>query len=71
MDDADETVKYPDVRVRLVGQDGNAYAIIGAVQRALRDQVGPDAAAAYTAAAMKSASYDELLVFTMQTVEVE
>ena len=29
-------VKYPDIEVQLSGEDGNAYAIIGAVSRALR-----------------------------------
>lgn len=28
--------KYPDVHVQLTGQDGNAFNIIGLVQRALR-----------------------------------
>jgi hypothetical protein len=29
--------KYPDVSVRLVGEDGNAFAIMGRVSAALRD----------------------------------
>ena len=29
--------KYPDIEVKLVGEDGNAYAIIGRVRQALRD----------------------------------
>lgn len=29
-------VKYPNVKVRLTGRDGNAYAIMGAVSMALR-----------------------------------
>lgn len=28
--------KYPNITVRLTGTDGNAYAILGTVQRALR-----------------------------------
>ncbi len=28
--------KYPDITVKLVGEDGNAFAIIGRVRRALR-----------------------------------
>jgi|TARA_B100001250_G_C19750878_1_gene767688 hypothetical protein len=31
-----ETTKYPDVEVQLVGEDGNAFAIMARVQRALR-----------------------------------
>ena len=29
-------VKYPDVRVPLVGEDGNAFAILGRVNHALK-----------------------------------
>ena len=29
--------KYPEIEVELIGQDGNAYAIMGAVQKALRN----------------------------------
>lgn len=29
-------VRYPEIRVRLVGEDGNAYAILGRVLRAMR-----------------------------------
>jgi hypothetical protein len=28
--------KYPDVRVRLIGEDGNGFAIVGRVQKAMR-----------------------------------
>lgn len=29
-------IKYPEIHVRLVGRDGNAYAIMGNVSEALR-----------------------------------
>ena len=29
--------KYPEIEVKLTGQDGNAFAILGAVSKALRD----------------------------------
>ncbi len=29
--------KYPHIKVRLSGEDGNAFAILGRVTRALRD----------------------------------
>lgn len=29
-------VKYPTIKVKLVGQDGNAFAIMGAVKSALK-----------------------------------
>ncbi len=28
--------KYPDITVKLVGEDGNAFAILGRVRKALR-----------------------------------
>ena len=30
-------IKYPNIKVRLSGEDGNAFAILGRVTRALRD----------------------------------
>jgi len=29
--------RYPEIRVKLTGKDGNAFAILGRVQRALRN----------------------------------
>ena len=29
-------VKYPNVKVKLIGHDGNAFAILGRVQKAMR-----------------------------------
>ena len=64
-------VKYPDVTVQLTGRDGDAFAIIGAVSRALRKQVGAEAANEYAHEAMDCGSYDELLVHAMSTVDVQ
>ena len=36
-------VKYPNVKVQLTGNDGNAFAILGNVQRQLRRAKVPDA----------------------------
>lgn len=63
--------KYPDVTVQLVGEDGNAFAIIGRVSHALRKEVGPDAAREFTVTAMSTGSYDELLRLITDTVEVK
>jgi hypothetical protein len=68
-------VKFPEVDVQLTGQDGNAFAIIGAVQKALRraehDGTAPAGAAAqYAEEAMNSESYDALLQHAMATVNV-
>lgn len=34
--------KYPDIVVKLVGSDGNAFAVLGRVQRALREKKVPE-----------------------------
>jgi hypothetical protein len=65
-----DTPTYPDVIVKLVGEDGNAYAIIAAIARALRRQISPDAAAAFTDTAFASQSYDDLLILAQRTVTV-
>lgn len=60
--------KHPDVVVELVGHDGNAFAIIGRVQRALR------AAGIEPAPFMEEAmagDYDHLLRTCMEWVTVE
>lgn len=60
-----------DITVKLTSQDGNAFAIMGAVQRALRKAgASKDEIAAYTKAAM-AGDYNNLLRVTMETVNVE
>jgi hypothetical protein len=61
-------IKYPDVRVKLVGEDGNAYAIMGRVQSALQDAgVSKQECAEYIKEAT-SGDYDNLLRVTMSWV---
>jgi hypothetical protein len=61
---------YPDVIVRLVGENGNAFSILQRVDLALRD-AGVDSVqrAAYRDAAT-SGDYDNLLRVTMEWVTV-
>lgn len=63
--------RYPDITVQLSGQDGNAFAIIGAVQSAMRRQ-GIDATErnAFFEEAT-SGDYDNLLRTAMRWVVVE
>jgi hypothetical protein len=63
-------VKYPDVHVQLTGQDGNAYAIMGAVGKALR-RAGASAEEIkqYQDESM-SGDYDNLLRVAMAWVNV-
>jgi hypothetical protein len=63
--------KYPDVFVRLSGEDGNAGAIMGRVTHALRRAgYGSDVLNAYRLEAT-SGNFDNLLRVTMAWVETE
>ncbi|AGS81475.1 hypothetical protein TA17A_84 [Mycobacterium phage TA17A] len=62
--------RYPDVEVALVGQDGNVFAIIGRVTRALRKAGHGEACDAFTDAMFASASYDDALATVQQWVVV-
>ncbi len=60
-----------DVRVKLTGEDGNAFAILGKVQKALR-QAGYDKEFIEKYLEQATAgSYEDLLQVTMTYVEVE
>ena len=63
-------VKYPDVTVKLVGEDGNAFAVLGSVRKALKRAGYHDAVEEYTKEAT-AGNYDDLLVVTMKYVNVE
>ena len=58
------------IRVPLIGEDGNAFAILGSVQRALRKAgASKDEINQYMEEAM-SGDYNHLLSTTMEWVEV-
>jgi len=62
--------KYPDVHVQLTGEDGNAFAIMGAVSIALkRHGVPADEVEKYKEESM-SGDYDNLLQTAMRWVDV-
>ena len=61
-------VKLP--RCKLSGTDDNAFAVIGAVSRALKDAKQPERAKEWTAQAMQSGSYDALLALAFEFVDV-
>lgn len=63
-------VRYPNVRVPLVGESGNAFAILGQVQKALRRAgVEPDVVQAFVRQAT-AGDYDHLLATVMAWVNV-
>lgn len=62
--------KYPAAKVRLVGADGNAFAILGRTKRALQGAgASPEEIAAFFAEAT-AGDYDELLGTVLRWVEV-
>ena len=63
-------IKFPKVKVRLVGEDGNAFMIIGRVRTSLKQAgVSREDIEAYSAAAM-SGDYDNVLRVTSETVTI-
>ena len=62
--------KYADVEVQLTGNDGNAFAIMGAVKKALKKAgASNDEIDEYMSESM-SGDYDHLLRVAMDTVSV-
>lgn len=62
--------RYPGIQVQLTGQDGNAFYILGAVQKAMRKAgISQEERDEYRKAAT-AGSYDNLLRVTMRWVTV-
>lgn len=67
---ADGGPKYPDIFVQLTGEEGNAFYILGVVQRALKKAgIAADEVKEFMAEAM-SGDYDHLLQTAMAWVDV-
>lgn len=62
---------YEKPTVQLTGEDGNVFAIIGRVSKALKRAGFPDMAQEFTQKAMSAKSYDEVLCLCDDYVEVE
>ena len=63
-------VKYPEIEVQLTGNDGNAFAIMASVRKALkRAKVSSDEIAEYVKEST-SGDYDNLLRVAMSWVTV-
>jgi hypothetical protein len=63
-------VKYPHVKVRLVGTDGNAFAVLGAVLRAMRNAGLAESVRSEFSAEATSGDYNHLLGTCMRWVDV-
>jgi len=62
--------KYPNVRVKLVGNDGNAFVVLGQVRRALKNAgISEEEIKKFTDQAT-SGDYDNLLNTCIEWVEV-
>lgn len=58
------------IEVQLTGNDGNAFSIMGQIQRALQRAGLREEGEAYVKDAQESESYDDLLQHAMKTVDV-
>lgn len=54
-------VKYPNIRVKIVGENGNAFNLIGIVRRALLDKGVPRAEVLEFQNEAMSGDYDHVL----------
>lgn len=64
-------VKFPNVVVKLVGEEGNAFSIIARVEQAMKKAgIRPEFIENYRNDAFACGSYEELLRLTMKTVRV-
>ena len=62
--------KYPDIHVQLSGQDGNAFNLMGIVNRALRKADVPQKEIDQFQAEATAGDYDALLRTCMKWVDV-
>ena len=60
--------KFPDIEVQLSGEDGNAFAILGRVRRAMRCAGLPNTEIDAFSHEATSGDYDHLLRTAMATV---
>lgn len=62
--------RHPDIRFQLTGEDGNAFMIIGLVQRALRDAGVSEEEVSRFCAEATSRYYTYVLATCMRWVDV-
>jgi len=68
--DLSGVVRYPQISVKLVGRNGNAIAVLGAVIRALRNARVPIDEIVLFNEEATSGDYDHLLATCMRWVDV-
>lgn len=62
--------KYPSVTVELVGHDGNAFAILGRVRRAMKEGKVPQTEIDAFLVEAASGNYEQLIQTCMKWVDV-
>ncbi len=70
-DSAQAVPRYPDVEVELIGRDGNAFFIIGRVQKALKRVGVPAEEVTAFREEATSGDYNNVLTTAMKWVTVE
>lgn len=65
------TIKYPTINIPLVGEDGNAFSILGRVKRIMRRAGLPDTEWEAFHAEATSGNYDNLLLTVMKWFSVD
>lgn len=65
------SVKYPNVKVKLVGNNGNAFALMGLVSKALKSAGVTSSEVSEFRTESMSGDYDNLLRTCMKWVNVE
>lgn len=63
--------KYPNIKAKLIGQDGNAYAIIGTVKQALRKANVPQSDIDEFVTEAMSGDYNNVIVTALKWVTVK
>ena len=63
--------KYPKINIPLVGEDGNAFSILGRVKRIMRQAGLPDSEWEAFKAEATSSDYDNVLLTVMKWFEVD
>ena len=64
------SVKYPEIEVQITGNDGNAYAIMSSIQKAMRRAEIPQHEIEQYLNQSMSGGYDNLLRVAMNWVTV-
>lgn len=66
-----QTPKYPHIHVHLIGEDGNAFSIIGRTRRALRLAAVPESVVQEFTKEATSGDYNHLLCTVMDWVQTD